>query len=528
MAKRSSPRPGHPLRRDLGLRDCLRIIRRYRGLILVIALIGGGASLLRALLQDQTYQAQTSIAFRVEGQDLDVFGVSPAASQQAAELAVINADTATRPEVVGRVRRALGTSRSVEDLTSIVDAVPTAGSLVITARDTDARFATRLADGIAREVVRIHNGKARARFGLILRAARWQIRLLRSRVPRSGQAYLAQQIAGLRSLSSFANTVEIPEPAPATVAPVSRQPVRSTAAGLAFGLLAGLLTAFLAQALDRRLGNQLDVQAHFELPVLATLTPQSLGEVIPVAGQPRRAWAADLEQLRRLKGHLEFLDPDRPVRSILVTSALPEEGKSTVAASLALVMGAAGRRTLLVECDLRRPVLAARLGIDARPGLTDLMAGEAGLEGVLRRLDVDGPASPGAWGNGEQGGDRLSQDVAFIPAGTPTSSAAELLGSGRFEDLLTELSRDYDAVVLDSSPLLPVADTLALVPRADAVLVCVRVLQTTSNQALAAKAVLEHFPRRPMGLVVVGGATAAEPARPRLVRAPATPALRRV
>jgi Mrp family chromosome partitioning ATPase len=216
----------------------------------------------------------------------------------------------------------------------------------------------------------------------------------------------------------------------------------------------------------------------------------------------------DVESFRILRRNLEFLDWEHPPRSILVTSGLPEEGKTTVASSLAFAMASAGRQTLLVDCDLRRPALAERLRVKQSPGLSEYLAGAASPQDILRTVAVDDPAADqAASSNGSANGRSTpvtGHKLVLIPSGATASRGAELLGSERFKEFLKQVSSTYEVIVLDSSPLLPIADTLEIVPEVDAVILCARESKTTREQAHAAKAALARFPERPTGLVVTG------------------------
>jgi len=190
---------------------------------------------------------------------------------------------------------------------------------------------------------------------------------------------------------------------------------------------------------------------------------------------------------------------DSPPRSIVVTSATAEEGKTTVAGSLALAMSSAGKRTLLVDCDLRQPALAGRLGISPAPGMSEFLAGAATPQEIINPVGVgeishrDGASDGGG-----------SFPLVVIPAGTPNSHSAELLGSSRFREFLRQVLETYDVVVFDSSPLLTVADTLEMLPHADAVVVCARESKTTRGEAAGVKTALERFPEVSAGLVITG------------------------
>jgi tyrosine-protein kinase len=185
----------------------------------------------------------------------------------------------------------------------------------------------------------------------------------------------------------------------------------------------------------------------------------------------------------------------------MVTSALPEEGKSTVALALAGAAAVAGKRALLVECDLRRPCLADRLGIDEEPGLTDYLLGEAKPADVLQVVELD--TAPAA-ANGGAAGEKESSSLVCITAGSPAELPAEMLGSERFSKFLSQVSEAYDLVVLDTSPILSVVDSLELAPKVDGLLVCVRLSQTTREEARAAREALGYLPERTTGVVVTG------------------------
>jgi non-specific protein-tyrosine kinase len=208
----------------------------------------------------------------------------------------------------------------------------------------------------------------------------------------------------------------------------------------------------------------------------------------------------DEESFRILRQNVRYLAAATDLRTVLVTSAMAEEGKSTVAACLAVASAEAGLRTLLVECDLRRPVLATRFGIDQSPGLTDYLTGNAEPHEILQqvasvadRRNGHGPAQAGAGGDAK---------LVCITSGTTVPRPAELLASARFHAFLSEVGKVYDSVIVDTAPLLPVADTLGIIPEVSSLLVCIRLRQTTREQARAAQSALDRLPARPVGIVL--------------------------
>jgi capsular exopolysaccharide synthesis family protein len=309
----------------------------------------------------------------------------------------------------------------------------------------------------------------------------------------------------LRTLSLNATPARLAESASVPQSPASPKPIRNTILGGMFGLLLGIASAFVRDSLDRRLRDSAQIQETLDLPVVGMVRVNALGNAAYVANGLGPMTDQDIESFRILRTNLEFLDVDRPIKSVLVTSPLPEEGKSTVAASLAAANAASGKRTLLVECDLRRPSLPQRLSINRSPGLSDYLAGQATAPEILQvvTLSQSEPTSNGNAGSAANG-ETAAGKLVVIAAGSHSIRPAELLGSQRFRDFLKQVVAAYDTVVLDTPPLLSVSDTLEIVPLVDSVLLCIRADQTTRDQARAVKDALAHLPERTTGIVVTG------------------------
>jgi capsular exopolysaccharide synthesis family protein len=373
--------------------------------------------------------------------------------------------------------------------------------VVVRVQAADARRAALVANAVARQTRVVLTRQFRRDIGAQLRAARPELSQLRNNPDPTVRAEELRFRGRMRALRRLGRPVEVAREATIPSQQLSPRPVRNTLLGLIAGLTLGLIAAFLRDALDRRLRDSGEVAEAAALPVLGRVRDSSLGRL--GIADPSRNGSVDeeLEAVRILRANLDFLDVDRRGDRVLVTSALPEEGKSTVATGLAVATALSGRRTLLVECDLRRPVLAARLRLEASPGLSDHLAGHATPEEILQpvRLPGAGGAANGN-GNGPTGGGELF----CITAGSPAPRPAELLGSRRFADLLGTLARAFDSVVIDSSPLLPVVDTLELVPHVDRVVVCARARRTTRDQLRAAREALDRLPAPPAGIMLTG------------------------
>jgi Mrp family chromosome partitioning ATPase len=241
------------------------------------------------------------------------------------------------------------------------------------------------------------------------------------------------------------------------------------------------------------------------MPVLGRVGATALGSAGLASNGAVPLTPADFEAFRMLRTNLAFFESEAPLKSVLVTSGLANEGKSTVAASLAGAAAAAGQSVLLVEADLRRPVLSRRLGLVRSPGLAEYLAGAAAPQEVLQTCEVRQDRGFGGPMAGSNGHDAVTGPfLVCIAAGELPADPAGLLASNRCREFLAKVSKAYDLVILDSSPMLSSVDPLELVPNVDGVVLCVRLGLSTREEVRAVKAAFRRLPERPTGLVVTG------------------------
>ena len=482
--------------------DYLRVLRENKRVVALVTLVCCAAAIVASLLQEPTYEAKASLAYRDVSQDLGIVGVPVAPLQTPTELAAGGAQTATDPDVARTVKRELRSGRSVRSLADSVDAsVEGASNFVsITASADSADEAARLANAFAAAAAGVATERVRRRFRVAADGVRRKIRATDSKsLVRLG---LQERLSNLETLASVAEPARTVKRAETPTSPASPKTAFNAVLGLVIGFIFGMFAAFMRSRADRRLKETEEAERELGLPMIGKLRSEALGRSPRAADGREPLEPPDLEALRILRRNVEFLSPDNRISLLAVTSPLPEEGKSTVAVALAFMAAAAGRRTLLVETDLRRPVFAQRLGVPATPGITDFLAGEASLDDALHEvplLDDDQDSGSGAVIDAG-----TAAELFCLTAGSPVTRSDELLGSQRFRDFLSTAREDFDFVVLDTAPLLPVADTLELVPAVDGLLLCVRIEQTTREQAVAAKTTLARLPARPTGIVVTG------------------------
>jgi len=491
------------------LRDYLRVLRNSRVLVAVVTLLVATIAAGFSLSEETRYVASARVSFQEENRSNAVAGLAAVSTQTAAQLAEAGAATMFSTDVLRRVRRRLQTRQSVAELRGLLATSVDAGALVtVQAEASDNKFAAALANEVASSAVTVQKNEVRTRYARTAERVERQYEQLRqqdrSRSNRDfALASLLDRITTLRTLSTSATPARLAEAAAVPSSPASPKPLRSTVFGGLIGFLLGCGLAFVRDSLDRRLRDSHEIQQELDLPVIGSVRVEALGNAAYVANGLGPMSDQDIESFRILRANLEFLDVDNPMRSILVTSPLPEEGKSTVAASLAAANAAAGKRTLLVECDLRRPVFGERLSVRSDPGLSDYLSGQASPEDIVQVVALSEGLDRNA-ANGAEPIPSVAGQLVVIAAGSQSLHPAELIGSRRFRSFLDDVTKAYDTIVIDSAPLLFVADTLELVPLVDAVLICIRADQTTRDQARAVKTALERLPGRTTAIVVTG------------------------
>jgi len=275
------------------------------------------------------------------------------------------------------------------------------------------------------------------------------------------EAVLKEQLAQMQVSGSVdTGDVVLVTPAQTPVSPTSPKPVQDAMLGLVAGLALGLGVAFLRDSFDDRLTSKEATEHAGGGPVLA-MTPlvpswRRKNPLVVTVAEPNSPAA---ESYRSLRTSLQFARQEQQLRSLVVTSPGASEGKTATLANLGIVFAQAGERVVLVSCDLRRPRIGEFFGLDEQAGLTSVLLDERTLEETV--LPVPGF-------------DRLS----LLPAGPVPPNPAELLDSARARDIFTRLRDQYDLVLIDSPPVLPVTDAAILSRHADATLMVAAAGQT--------------------------------------------------
>ena len=290
------------------------------------------------------------------------------------------------------------------------------------------------------------------------------------------------ELVKLARLQNTPNIVQI-EPAALPGQPVRPRPLQNTLLAGAVGLMLAAGIAFLIEYLDDTLKTPTDVERVLDLPVIGLIAemqyPDKSSEQVYVARQPRSPVS---EAFRSLRTNLEFTSVDNPLHTLLVTSAGPTEGKTTVAANLAASISQGGKRVALLDADMRRPHIHRFMGLSNRVGLSDLFRDNVAISAVSHSVE----GLPG---------------LLVITSGSLPPNPTELLGSERMTRLLAALSEQVDIVLIDTPPSL-VADAQVLAGKVDGVLLVVQPGHTQADVAASTLELMRRAGTRVVGVVL--------------------------
>jgi capsular exopolysaccharide synthesis family protein len=476
-----------------GLQRYVETIRERIWLILTAVAITTGIALLYVATATKTYSAEADILVTpVSGTDpaLSSLGLisesaDPTRDVETASRLITNINVATR------VKKAINSSRSPGSLLASVSAAPVAQSNIValTANESSPESAQRLANAFVQQAVAERTATLHDQIDSL-------IPQLQSQLQRGGSATtadttpLAAQIAELQQLRASPDpTIRVQNAAPLPSSPSSPRPMLSVVGGIVAGLILGVAAAFAAQVLDPRLRREAQLRRKFRLPILGRIPKESGAADDPLA--PRQISSATGEAYRALRATVAGPRRGRSGEGkvILVTGSSPSEGKTTTAINLATSLALAGNRVILIESDLRRPVLANVMGV--RPengGVVSVLIENTALAESLIPSATYGP------------------NLRLLLSDYEGGWIAELFSIPTAERMIQDARRMADYVIVDSAPLNEVVDALPLAQQADELLIVVRLGITRLDKLTQLAELLAENGVRPFGFAVIGTA----------------------
>lgn len=466
--------------------------------VLLICLIGVPASALAiSVLQEKQYTADASLLFRDPALDQKLFGstfLQP--SRDPDREAATNIKLVSLDAVAARTARALPGGLTSKDVSDKVEVAAEGQSDVASVRatDPDPRFAAQLANAFAEQYIEFRREADRSKVREAQQLVQRQLEALtpaemlgpRGRSIRER----SEQLQVLASLQT--GNAELVQQAQVPDSASSPNTARNVALGIVLGLLLGVGLAFLLERLDRRVRDPKEFEEIFDRPLLASI-PESRALATGGPAQHQNLPTGEQEAFRMLRANLRYFSVDRPVKSVLVTSAAPGDGKSTVSWNLGLAAAGTGAKVLLMETDLRHPSLAASAGpLAPAPGLSTVLAGQIEFAEVVQAVMVPN----------HHAGRAPDRMMDVVVAGPIPPNPVDLIESERMRTVLREAEERYDLVVVDTPPTSVVSDAIPLIREVSGVIVVTRLGKSTRESVAQLRNQLVHLNAPTLGVVV--------------------------
>jgi polysaccharide biosynthesis transport protein len=450
----------------LSLERAVGILRRRVPLIALCVVIVAAAAYGFSKRETKKYTATTSLVFNTNPLSQQIAGLPSSAVSSSALLAQesSNVELVRGGNAAAKTASLIGHGLTAEKVAASVSVTGQgeSGLVDVAANSTSPVLAAEIANTYAQQSVKEQQNSQRHYYKSALAIVHKQLAAL-SRQERAKGAGVelqdrAQTLSFLSELreGNVKATVEAEVP----TAPTSPKTSRNVALGIVLGLLIGLGIAFVLERLDRRIRGPEELERIYRLPLLGAV-PASAAVARSARGTRGRGLSpAEAEAFTLIRAHLRFFNIDRDVRTVVIASPAPGDGKTAVARHLAEAAAKSGSRVLLLEADLRRPTLAKQFDIQSEPGLAGVLIGTVLTSQAIKSICVEAPPNDGQKGR--------TLDVLF--AGSPLPpNPAELLESQAMDTLLQWAKFTYDLVVIDTPPLTAVSDAFPLLTKVDGV-----------------------------------------------------------
>jgi tyrosine-protein kinase len=372
--------------------------------------------------------------------------------------------------------------QAVLDANVSTNADQTTGFLTITAQASTPRLAADVANAYARALIVNTTQSLRREVGTAI--AQLQAQAAKLPPKSSGASQITQELARFRALqASQSGDAQMIQTASVPVGAISPRVSRSVILAFIVALLLGLGAVAIAESMDRRIRHPDELGDAAGLPLLSAIPKEGFGAPMT---------HAVVEAFATLRAALTYFNVDKPISSVLITSPGKADGKTTVSVQLAQALARAGQNVVLVDADLRRPAVAKRIGMPLGEGLAAVLIGELALDDALHEE---------AHMNGRGG------SLKVLQAGSPPPNPSELLGSQRMHELLDELGRKFDCVIVDSTPLLTVSDSMPLLPLVSGVILVGHIDKTSRDALSRLRFVVDSAGGHALGVVATGAAS---------------------
>jgi succinoglycan biosynthesis transport protein ExoP len=498
------------------LRDYLHIVRRQKWIILQAVLLVPLAAVLYAWHETPVYQGTATVLLSRQDLADQLTNVqNPAANSNT--LVPTQAAVARVPDIARRTiaQLGLGSMTPIQFLqhSSVTQSI-NADTLGFEFRSTDPLLAQRAATAYAENYVAYKHALDTASLESARREVAARIQALVAQGDARGTLYTSlvereQQLQTLEALQTSNATVVQDAQAAGQVAP---RPTRNGVLGLFLGVILGLGLAFLRETLDTRVRSAQEIGERLNLPLLGRVPEPPkhlrLENRLSMLEEPSGLHA---EAFRVLRTNIEFSVLDSSVRTVMITSAVEQEGKSTTIANLAVALARGGQTVALVDLDLRRPYVEKFFDLGDAPGVTQVALGRATLDEALVHIPI-APIKPSAAlrprydlnGHSNGNGNGSSGKLYVLGSGPIPPDPGEFVASHSLTSVLLQLQEFAEVILIDAPPLLRVGDAMVLSAKVDALLLATRMEKVRRPMLTDIHRMVETSPARVLGFVVTG------------------------
>lgn len=502
------------------LEDYLRIARQRAWIIVLAVAVVVGVALYMSLATTPLYSASARLVYQKTdldtvvsgGYGLYMYDYDKDRSIATAVSAVYNSEAMAQA-----VKADLQSDQDPDTLMGMISVKTSDGSdlVDISAASTDPDEAAQVANAYARQFIVYRQNSDRATVAAARDVIKAQLDTLTAEELKSDYGYMLQdKYETLRVLEAMqdGNFTLMREAAPPVV-PFTPQTKRNIILAVVVGLVLGIGLAFLVEYLDKRIKDEKGLERAAGLPVLAAVP--AVGGKWRASKKGKRSTdivgfdgegAVLLESFRTLRSSLQYFGLNEGPRSLLITSGLPQEGKSVIAVNLAISLALSGKRAIVLEADLRKPMVHGYLNLDNKVGLSSVLSGQSSVAGAMQLVLMDSflpPATRKLPGESLDVG-VLRKNLYCLTCGPAPPNPAELLATPRMANVIRELRQLCDFLIVDTPPVLPVSDALTLAPEVDAVILAARLHSSTPDELAEARSLLDRAGARVIG-VVAGG-----------------------
>jgi tyrosine-protein kinase len=504
--------------RPTSVADYLAILRRRKWIVLLPPIVAAVLGFYVSASGFAVYRATAQVLVdRTQSVPSSVTGASDVCLGDPNRCLTTLATSAKQVKLAQRVADQLPGMTAGRVLAEIsVQPSSDADLLSISAEDHNPAAATRLANTFAKEFSQFTKERLTGQIDQALSTLQVRLRSLIAHGQAGSAEYqlLAQQQTQLVLARELTGNLTSVNELAGGASKIRPTPTRNAVLAGLLGLVLGLALALLAEALDRHVRSEHELEQSLELPLLARLPKpprklQKASELVMLT-EPGSVHA---EAYRKFRTSLEFVNPDDFARTIMVTSAIAFEGKSTTIANLAVALARARRKVVAVDLDLRAPSLSRLFHVGNRPGITDVAMKRYPLDQVLRPVAL-GALRPSAQelahvnGSGSaehtNGAGQVDGLLHVLPAGTLPPSADEMLQDTRLTALLDQLAADFDLVLIDAPPLLAFGDAMILSAHVDAIFAVARLGRVQRPVLHEFARQLHNCKAKTLGFVVTG------------------------